>query len=171
MTNKEFLQRESALALRFGIRKTDVYYQLVRCTACGNEALLRNRYSGRVFSSVDEVEEEMLAQIQREIRASCVACDAGPLQGDGSRHVFLLYSERRAAHVAITPHPHPQSRTRRRSLRYFKWGKSIEVPSSSRPAAKTPGSAQSSSGPKGVSTRTRCIRSSGENGRGVPTVA
>ena len=102
MTTKEFLQRESALALRFGIRKTDAYYQLVRCTACGNEALLRNRYSGRAFSSVDEVEEEMLAQIQREIRAACVSCGARPLRGDGSRHVFLLYSERRAAHAAIT---------------------------------------------------------------------
>ena len=80
MTTKEFLQRESALALRFGIRKTDAYYQLVRCTACGNEALLRNRYSGRAFSSVDEVEEEMLAQIQREIRAACVSCGARPLR-------------------------------------------------------------------------------------------
>ena len=99
---KEFLERERLLAERFGVRKTDAYYQLVRCPACGHEALLRSRFSRASYASIADVEAEMLQHVQREIRAVCSRCDGTPLRGDGSRHVYLLYSERARAHLGIT---------------------------------------------------------------------
>ena len=99
---KEFLERERSLAERFGVRKTDAYYQLVRCPACAHEALLRSRFSSASYTSIGEVEAEMLQHVQREVRATCARCAATPLRGDGSRHVYLLYSERARAHLGVT---------------------------------------------------------------------
>ena len=44
----------------------------------------------------------MLQQVQREIRAHCTRCESETLRGDGSRHVYLLFSERLDAHLAVT---------------------------------------------------------------------
>ncbi|MFT4704688.1 MAG: tetratricopeptide (TPR) repeat protein [Bradymonadia bacterium] len=102
MKSTEFLEHERELARRFGLRKTDVFFQIVRCTACSHEAMVRNRYRGHVFTCIDEIEREMLRQVGRTIRAACGKCKAKPLSGDGSRHVFLCYSERGEAHLAVT---------------------------------------------------------------------
>ncbi len=102
VTTKEFLDRERLLARRFGVRKTDVYYQLVRCPSCGHEALLRNRFTREAHDSISSVENAMLGQLRRDVRASCTKCGHQPLRGDGSRHVYLLYTERQDAHVAVT---------------------------------------------------------------------
>lgn len=44
----------------------------------------------------------MLEVLHRPVRARCASCNSEALDGTGSRHVFLLYSERAAAHLAIT---------------------------------------------------------------------
>ena len=102
VNSKEFLKNERLLAKRYGVRKTDVLFQMVRCEKCASEALLRSRFARHDFGSVEAIEQQILLAVSRDVDAACGSCEIRPLKGDGSRHVFLTFSERQQAHLAVT---------------------------------------------------------------------
>lgn len=102
MTTREFLGRERDLARRYGLRKTDVLFQMVRCADCDAESLLRSRFNRIEFTSVEAIERRVLEVLHRPLSIRCTTCGSEDLDGLGSRHVFLMYSEREAAHLAFT---------------------------------------------------------------------
>ena len=75
---------------------------MVRCTECDAEAVLRSRFNRHEFDSIDAAERRVLEVIQRPVATACASCSSTDLDGVGSRHVFLMYSERAEAHLAIT---------------------------------------------------------------------
>ncbi len=75
---------------------------MVRCTECNAEALLRSRFNRHEFTSIQAGETRVLDVLHRPVRARCNACKTETLDGTGSRHVFLMYSERADAHLALT---------------------------------------------------------------------
>ena len=75
---------------------------MVRCTECDAEAVLRSRFNRHEFDNIQDAERRVLEVIQRPIAAACANCECQELDGVGSRHVFLMYSERGEAHLAIT---------------------------------------------------------------------
>lgn len=90
---------------------------MVRCTECEAEAVLRSRFNRHKFESIESAEGRVLEVIQRPVGAACTGCAAQALDGTGSRHVFLMYSERGAAHLAITLRMTPEEDGRIKVLR------------------------------------------------------
>lgn len=102
MNSREFLGRERELARRYGLRKSDVLFQMVRCLECGTESLLRSRFNRHEFTSIASAEQRVLEVIRRPVKVVCTKCSGASLDTFGSRHVFLMYSEREHAHLALT---------------------------------------------------------------------
>ena len=102
MDTREFLEKEQALARRFGVRKLDVMLQSLRCTSCGANALRVQHLAGARFSSLDEMERPLIAAIREQVDATCARCEQRPLAGDGRRHLLLAWCDRRSAHVAVS---------------------------------------------------------------------
>ncbi len=75
---------------------------MVRCDKCETEAVLRSRFNRHEFTGIEDAERRVLEVILRPVSAQCSSCKETGLSGMGSRHVFLMYSERASAHLAIT---------------------------------------------------------------------
>lgn len=75
---------------------------MVVCDECKMEAVLRSRFNRHEFTGIEDAERRVLEVIQKAVNAKCSGCGADALNGMGSRHVFLMYSERAGAHLAIT---------------------------------------------------------------------
>lgn len=121
MDTREFLEKEQALARRFGVRKLDVMLQSLRCPKCGANALRVQHLAGARFASLDDMERPLLAAIRGEVQATCARCEHRPLAGDGRRHLLLAWCERHAAHVAVSLRLNPEDDGRVKVVRRSWW--------------------------------------------------